>query len=89
MKKLKIEYLEILETFLGMKKKKFNISQYEEEEIYYEPVTVSNFRNNIYIEYESNSDENKKLAAEEYLFKIRPNLNNIIISKTKTCGKFN
>ena len=36
-----------------------------------EPLRVSNFGGNNYIEYESNSDGSKTLSGEEYLNKIR------------------
>ena len=39
---------------------------------YYEPVRVSNFWSNSYIEYECNGDINKTLSVEEYLNKVRP-----------------
>ena len=50
----------------------------EEEESYYKPVRVSNFWSNNYIEYESNSDKNKTLSAEEYLNKSSPHFKDII-----------
>ena len=63
MKKLKIEYLEILQAFLDQKKKKvikdiilrniINLFENEEEEKCYKQVRVSNFWSNSYIEYES------------------------------------
>ena len=63
MKKLKIEYLEILQAFLDQKKKKvikdiilrniINLFENEEEENCYKQVRVSNFWSNSYIEYES------------------------------------
>ena len=43
-----------------------NLLEYEEEENYYQPVRVSNFWSNSYIEYESNGDRNKTLSVEEY-----------------------
>ena len=43
-----------------------------------EPVRVSNFSSNNYIEYKSNGDRNKTLPAEEYLNKIRQYLKDII-----------
>ena len=48
-----------------------NLSEREkEEENYYKPVRVNNFRRNNYIEYKSNDDKNKILSVEEYLNKI-------------------
>ena len=35
---------------------------------------MNNVWSNSYIEYESNSDRNKTLSAEEYLNKVRPYL---------------
>ena len=56
-----------------------NLFEHEkEEENYYEPVRVSNFWSNNYIEYESNGDKNKTLSLEEYLNKISPYLKDII-----------
>ena len=52
----------------------------EKEEVYYEPERVNNFRNNNYIEYESNGDKNTKLSLDEYLNKIKSYLRNIIIN---------
>ena len=37
----------------------------------YKPVRVNNFWSNNYIEYKSNSNENRILSVEEYLDKIR------------------
>ena len=37
---------------------------FEQEDDYYKPVSVGNFWNNNYIEYESNSDRNKKLSVK-------------------------
>ena len=51
----------------------------EKGEDYYEPKRVSNFWNNNYIKYESNSDKNKNLLLDEYLYKIESYLRNIII----------
>ena len=48
-----------------------NLFEHEEEN-YYKPVTVSNFWNNNYIEYESKGDRNKILSVEKYLNKISP-----------------
>ena len=62
-----------------MKKKKIN-----------EPVRVSNFWSNNYIEYESNGERSKTLSIEEYWNKIRPYLKrHKISSKNLTQGKFN
>ena len=55
-----------------------NLFEHEEEENYYKPVRVSNFWNNNYFQYESNSDRNKTLPVEEYLNKIRQSLKDII-----------
>ena len=55
-----------------------NLSEREkEEENYYKPVRVNNFRRNNYIEYKSNGDKNKILSVEEYLNKIWPYLKDI------------
>ena len=51
----------------------------EREEDYSGPKRVSNFWNNNYIKYESNSDKNKNLLLDEYLYKIESYLRNIII----------
>ena len=40
---------------------------FEQEEDYYEPVTVGNFWKKIYMEYQTNGDRNKNLSVEEYL----------------------
>ena len=50
----------------------------QEEENYYKPVRVRVFWSNNYIEYEGNSNRNKILSVEEYLYKIRPYLKDII-----------
>ena len=47
---------------------------------HYEPKRVSNFWNNNYIEYESNSNKSTNLSLAEYLNKIKPYLSNIIIN---------
>ena len=39
--------------------------QEREEESYYEPVRVSNFRSKNYTEYKSNGDKNKTLSVKE------------------------
>ena len=54
--------------------------QQEKEEDYYEPKKVSNFWNNNYIEYESNSDKSRNLPLDEYPNKIETQLRNIIIN---------
>ena len=41
-------------------------------EQYHKPVRLNNFWNNNYIEYKSNSDENRVLSVEKYLHKITP-----------------
>ena len=46
----------------------------QEEENYYNPVRVTNFLSNNYIEYESNGDKNKTLSVEECFNKIIPSL---------------
>ena len=51
----------------------------QEEKDYYKPKRVSNFWNNYYIEHESNSDKNRNLSLDEYLYKIKPYMRNIII----------
>ena len=53
------------------------------KENYYKPVRISNFWNNNYIEYESNSDKNKTFLVEEYLNKIRPYLKDIMYNLKK------
>ena len=52
---------------------------FEQQEDHDKPKIVSNFYNNIYIEYESNGDRNRNLSLDEYLNKIKPYLRNIII----------
>ena len=54
-----------------------NLFEHEAEKNYYKPVIVSNFSNNNYIEYKSNSDRDKTLSVEKYLNKIRPYLKDI------------
>ena len=51
----------------------------QQEEDYYKPKRVSNFRNNNYIAYESNSDINRNVSLGKYVNKIKPYLRNIII----------
>ena len=46
--------------------------------IIYKPERVSNFWNNNYVEYESNSNRNRNLSLEEYLNKSKPYLTDII-----------
>ena len=55
-----------------------NLFEHEKEEKYYNPVRVGNFWSNNYTGYESNSDRNKTLLAEEYRDEIRPYLKDII-----------
>ena len=69
LKQLKIEYLQILQIFLSIKKKGKN---------YYKPVIASNFWSSNYIRYARSDDRNKTLSVEEYLNKIRPYLKDII-----------
>ena len=40
---------------------------------------MSNFWNNIYIQYQSNGHRNKNLSLEEYINKIKPYLRDIVI----------
>ena len=72
MKQSRIKYLEILETFLSIKKK---ISK---------SVRIVNLWSNNYIEYESNYDRNKTLSGETYINKIRPYLKDIIKNLKKS-----
>ena len=51
----------------------------QEEKDYYKPKRVNNFRNNYYIEYESNGDKNGKLSLDGYLDEIELYMRNIII----------
>ena len=51
----------------------------QQEEDYYKPKRVNNFWNDNYIEYESNGDKNRNLSPDEYLNKIKPQLQIIII----------
>ena len=53
---------------------------FEKEDDYYKPKRVSNFRNNNYIEYDSNGDKNRNLSLNKYLNNIKPYLRNIIIN---------
>ena len=60
-----------------------NLFEYgKEEKTYYKPIRVNSWSNN-YIEYRSNSDKNKILSVEEYHYKIRPYLRDIIINDLK------
>ena len=60
-----------------------NLFEYgKEEKTNYKPIRVNSWSNN-YIEYRSNSDKNKILSVEEYLYKIRPYLRDIIINDLK------
>ena len=52
----------------------------EKEEDYYEPKCESNLWNNIHIEYEKNSDENRSLPLDVYLNEIKSYLRNITIN---------
>ena len=56
----------------------------QEEEDYYKPVRVGNFRSNNYINYESNGDINKNLSVKEYLSKIKPYLRDMIVNHQKS-----
>ena len=51
---------------------------------YYQPVRVTNFWSNNYIEYKNNGDRTKTLSVEEYLNKIRPYLKDIINNLKKS-----
>ena len=56
-----------------------NLFEYEkEEESYYKPTRENNLWSNNYVEFKSNSDKNKILSVEEYLYRIRPYLRDII-----------
>ena len=37
---------------------------FEKEEDYYQPIRISNFWNNNYIEYESNGDKNRNMSLD-------------------------
>ena len=50
----------------------------KEQEDYYKAERVNNFWNSNYIEYEINGNKNRNLPPEEYLYKIKPYLRNII-----------
>ena len=55
-----------------------------EKQDYYKPVRVGKFRNNNYIEYESNGNRNKTLSSEEFFNKIRQCLKYIINNLKKS-----
>ena len=59
-------------------------SLFKQEDDYYKPIRVGNFRNNNYIKYESSGDKNKNLSVKEYLDKIKPYLRDIIINLQKS-----
>ena len=40
---------------------------FKQEDDYYNPIRVCNFRNNIYIEFENSGNRNKSLSVKEYL----------------------
>ena len=62
-----------------------NRFEYEkEEENYYKPVKVNNFRINNYSEYKSHDDKKKILSVEEYINEIRPYLKGIRKSLKKS-----
>ena len=50
---------------------------FEQEEVYYKPVTVGNFYSNKYIEYKSDGDRNKTIN-QKILHEIKPYLKAII-----------
>ena len=56
----------------------------KKEKNYNKLVRVSNFWNNSYIDYESNSDRSKTLSVEKYLNKIRTYLKDIINNPKKS-----
>ena len=56
----------------------------KKEKNYNKVVRVSNFWNNSYIDYESNSDRSKTLSVEEYLNKIRTYLKDIMNNPKKS-----
>ena len=63
-----------------------NHFEYEKEDINcYKPVGVNNFWSIEYnIQYKSNGNRNKTLSVEEYIYKIRPYLKDIINDVTKS-----
>ena len=56
----------------------------KKEKNYNKLVRVSNFWNNSYIDYKSNSDRSKTLSVEEYLNKIRTYLKDIMNNPKKS-----
>ena len=60
-----------------------NLSEHEEEN-YYKPVRLNSFWSNNYIEYDSSGDRNKTLSVDEYPYKIRPYLKDIIDNLKKS-----
>ena len=62
----------------------WNPFEHGKEENYYKQVTESDFWSKSYIEYESNSDRNKKLSVEEHLDKIITYLKDIINNLRKS-----
>ena len=62
-----------------------NLFKHEkEEENYYQPVRVSNFCGNNYIQYKSNGDKNKILSVEEYRNEISSYLKDILNNLKKS-----
>ena len=57
---------------------------FKQEDDYYEPITVGNFWNNNYLEYESSGDRNKNLSVKENLDKTKSYLRDIIINLQKS-----
>ena len=51
----------------------------KDDDDYFKPERLSNFQNNNYIEYKSNSNRNKNLSIDKNFNKTGPNLRNIII----------
>ena len=56
----------------------------EEEDDYYKPTRLGDFWNNNYMEYESDSNENKNLSVKEYLDEIKLYLRHILINLQKS-----
>ena len=56
----------------------------KQEDDYYKPTRVGNFRNNNCIKYESSGDKNKNIWVKWYLDKIIPYLRDIIINLQKS-----
>ena len=52
----------------------------QQEEVYYEPIRVSNFWNNNYIEYKSNGGKTRNLLLDKCPDKMKPYLRNIFIN---------